>query len=76
LSFAPVTVGSGLLVLRGAFQRRRFVVVNFGLGGRAGLPGPLAGLAAQHRLPAIYIAREIVDAGGLMSYGSNFFGFN
>jgi putative tryptophan/tyrosine transport system substrate-binding protein len=32
----------------------------------------LAGLAARHRLPAIYIAREIVDAGGLMSYGPNF----
>jgi hypothetical protein len=58
------------LVLRGAFQRRRFVVVNFGLGARAGLPGQLAGLAAQHMLPAIYIARD--DAGGLTSYGPNF----
>jgi putative tryptophan/tyrosine transport system substrate-binding protein len=32
----------------------------------------VAGLAAQYRLPAIYIAREIVEAGGLMSYGPSF----
>jgi ABC-type uncharacterized transport system substrate-binding protein len=31
----------------------------------------LLGLVAEHRLPAIYPAREFVDAGGLMSYGAN-----
>jgi putative tryptophan/tyrosine transport system substrate-binding protein len=28
-------------------------------------------LAAAHRLPAVYHAREVVDAGGLMSYGAS-----
>ena len=28
-------------------------------------------LAAQHRLPAVFAAREFVDAGGLMSHGPN-----
>jgi putative tryptophan/tyrosine transport system substrate-binding protein len=28
-------------------------------------------LAAKRRLPAMYAAREFVDAGGLMSYGAN-----
>jgi putative ABC transport system substrate-binding protein len=28
-------------------------------------------LAAQHRLPAIYPTRQIVEAGGLMSFGAN-----
>lgn len=31
----------------------------------------LVDLAAEKRLPAMYSAREIVDAGGLMSYGAN-----
>jgi len=31
----------------------------------------LVDLAAQSRLPAVYTAREFVDAGGLMSYGAN-----
>jgi putative ABC transport system substrate-binding protein len=29
-------------------------------------------LAAMNRLPAIYIAREFVDEGGLMAYGTNY----
>ena len=31
----------------------------------------LVDLAAKNRLPAMYIAREFVDAGGLMAYGAN-----
>jgi len=32
---------------------------------------PIVDLAAKHRLPAFYGAREFVDDGGLMSYGEN-----
>lgn len=32
---------------------------------------PIVDLAALHGLPALYGAREFVDAGGLMSYGEN-----
>jgi putative tryptophan/tyrosine transport system substrate-binding protein len=31
----------------------------------------IADLAAKSRLPAVYAYREVVDAGGLMSYGPN-----
>ena len=31
----------------------------------------LADLAAKNRLPAVYVSRDFVDAGGLMSYGPN-----
>src|SRR5437870_3226470 len=31
----------------------------------------LVDLAAKHRLPAMYVFREAVEAGGLMCYGSN-----
>jgi ABC transporter substrate binding protein len=34
-----------------------------------GLRGPIAALAAKHRLPAMYDWRMYVDAGGFMSYG-------
>src|SRR5258708_20280791 len=29
-------------------------------------------LAMKHRLPAIYVSREFVDAGGVVSYGVNY----
>jgi putative ABC transport system substrate-binding protein len=32
----------------------------------------ITGLAARQRIPAIYSRREFADAGGLMSYGTNF----
>src|SRR5262249_18516303 len=35
----------------------------------------IVGLAAKHRLPAIYPHREFVEAGGFMSYGTNQFDF-
>jgi putative ABC transport system substrate-binding protein len=38
----------------------------------ASRPVQLAILAARHTLPAIYALREFAEAGGLMSYGSNF----
>ena len=31
----------------------------------------IVSLAATHRLPAIYVSRTLIDAGGLMSYGVN-----
>jgi putative ABC transport system substrate-binding protein len=35
-------------------------------------PAQLAILAARHAMPTIYTFREFAEAGGLMSYGSNF----
>jgi putative ABC transport system substrate-binding protein len=32
----------------------------------------LALLATRHAVPAVYASRDYVDAGGLMSYGTNF----
>ena len=37
-----------------------------------GRRGVITSFAAQHRLPAVYSAREAVDAGGLMSYGADY----
>ena len=36
-----------------------------------GAPRLTLDVAAKHRLPAMYLAREFVDAGGLMSYAPN-----
>jgi putative ABC transport system substrate-binding protein len=32
----------------------------------------IANLAEQNRLPAIYVGREFIEAGGLMTYGVSF----
>ena len=32
----------------------------------------LVALVAKHHLPAMYVRSEMVDAGGLMSYGTNY----
>ena len=32
----------------------------------------IIGLAAQHKIPAVYSIREFAAAGGLMSYGTNY----
>jgi putative tryptophan/tyrosine transport system substrate-binding protein len=32
----------------------------------------IAGFALKSRLPSVYVRREFVDAGGLMSYGADF----
>jgi putative ABC transport system substrate-binding protein len=35
-------------------------------------PSLIAGLATEHRLPAVYGSREFVDAGGLIAYGVSY----
>jgi putative ABC transport system substrate-binding protein len=36
------------------------------------LRAQIVGLAAQHKIPAVYSAREFAEAGGLLSYGPSF----
>jgi putative ABC transport system substrate-binding protein len=59
-------------------------VAAFARSGNGGLIVPATGLAvfrrdlivalaAQHKLPTVYFQRQFVNAGGLISYGSNFF---
>jgi putative ABC transport system substrate-binding protein len=62
----------------GAFERAVADAVRQGADALFVLPDPLtllerrriAGLAAKHRLPAMYGFKEFVTAGGLMSYGT------
>jgi len=48
------------------------VVVDDGVLLSSSLGGRIVDLAAKSRLPAIYIAKFHVEAGGLMSYGASF----
>ena len=50
---------SGLVIVSDAFVRRR-------------IASRIIGLAARHRVPAVYGARYFATAGGLISYGPDF----
>jgi ABC-type uncharacterized transport system substrate-binding protein len=54
---------------RGASKGRAEAVLAMGSGVLNSLRAQVVELAAKSRLPAIYWAREFVEAGGLMSYG-------
>ena len=63
--------------LRGAFEaaaKQRAEALVVGLDGvtQANLQ-PIAELAAKHRLPSIYPAKDYANVGGLMTYGSSDF---
>jgi putative ABC transport system substrate-binding protein len=53
----------------GGSQQAGLIVTASGFG--ANHPELIPRLAAQHRLPAVYPFRYLVDAGGLLSYGPN-----
>jgi putative ABC transport system substrate-binding protein len=59
--------GAFALIARGA----RAVLLVFPSGPTFGERQRLAELALKHRLPAVYDAREYVEAGGLIAYGPN-----
>jgi putative ABC transport system substrate-binding protein len=73
---SPINMGDAA-----EFER---AVAAFARSGNGGLIVPATGLAvfrrdlivalaAQHKLPTVYFQRQFVNAGGLISYGSNFF---
>ena len=67
LTEAAQGLGLHLHVLEVGRPEALFVVVKPTL--IEGLTGRIIGLAAQHRLPAMYYWKFNVEAGGLMSYG-------
>jgi putative ABC transport system substrate-binding protein len=60
-------------VFRAAAHRRAEALLVFDDALTIGHRRRLVALAARHRLPAMYGTREFPDAGGLLSYGPNFF---
>jgi hypothetical protein len=78
-------VAYAVLEPRGGRETTRFHQSCCGFGGRlaahgaraadgitrGGLPHVVAGLAAHYKLPAIYPFRYFIQAGGLMSYGTD-----
>jgi putative ABC transport system substrate-binding protein len=56
----------------GVVQKRAAALLITGDQLFTGRIAQLAILAARHAMPAIYTLREFAEAGGLMSYGSNF----
>jgi putative ABC transport system substrate-binding protein len=80
---AARTVGQRIIVLRastpGEIDTAFMAMVRQGAGGVVigqdvffySRRDQLVSLAARHALPAVYFLREMVDAGGLMSYGDD-----